>query len=100
MRLDRTGHTVYASPNALSAYRRLGVTGDLLGAHLGHAIARLSAAPGVLDEPRGSAALAAVLRFAEPRDTEVEAQGATVLLRALPLQPGGEPAGRSCSSAT
>ena len=93
VRLDRTGHVVYASPNALSAFRRLGVTGDLLGAHLGGTIARLSAAPGVLDEPRGSAALAAVLRFAEPRESEVEAQGATVLLRALPLQPGGEPRG-------
>jgi two-component sensor histidine kinase len=90
VRLDRTGHVVYASPNALSAYRRLGVTGDLLGAHLGHTIARLSAAPRVLDEPRGSAALAAVLRFGEPREAEVEAQGATVQLRALPLAPGGE----------
>ncbi|MCW2616763.1 MAG: signal transduction histidine kinase [Frankiales bacterium] len=93
VRLDRTGHVVYASPNALSAYRRLGVTGDLIGSHLGHTIARLSAAPGVLDEPRGSAALAAVLRFGEPRESEVEAQGATVLLRALPLFPGGEPRG-------
>jgi two-component sensor histidine kinase len=90
MRLDRTGHVVYASPNALSAYRRLGVAGDLLGAHLGSTIARLSAAPGELDEPRGSAALAAVLRFGEPRESEVEAQVATVLLRALPLAPGGE----------
>ena len=90
VRLDRTGHVVYASPNALSAFRRLGVSGDLLGAHLGGTIARLSAAPGVLDEPRGSAALAAVLRFGEPRESEVEAQGATVLLRALPLAPGGE----------
>ena len=93
LRLDRTGHVVYASPNALSAYRRLGVTGDLVGAHLGHTIARLTAAPGVLDEPRGSAALAAVLRFREPRDSEVEAQGAVVLLRALPLMPAGEPRG-------
>ncbi|MCW2714106.1 MAG: putative signal transduction histidine kinase [Frankiales bacterium] len=93
LRLDRTGHVVYASPNALSAYRRLGVTGDLLGAHLGSTIARLSAAPGVLDEPRGSAALAAVLRFGEPRESEVEARGETVLLRALPLHPGGEPRG-------
>jgi two-component sensor histidine kinase len=93
LRLDRTGHVVYASPNALSAYRRLGVSGDLLGAHLGQTISRLSAAPGVLDEPRGSAALAAVLRFREPRESEVEAQGATVLLRALPLIPAGEPRG-------
>jgi two-component sensor histidine kinase len=92
LRLDRTGHVVYASPNALSAYRRLGVSADLLGAHLGRTIARLSASDG-LDEPRGSAALAAVLRFQEPRESEVEAQGATVLLRAIPLVPGGEPRG-------
>ena len=93
VRLDRTGHVVYASPNGLSAFRRLGVAADLLGAHLGHTVARLTAAPGVLDEPRGSAALAAVLRFREPRESEVEVQGATVLLRALPLVPGGEPRG-------
>ena len=90
LRLDRTGHVVYASPNALSAHRRLGVSGDLLGQHLGRTLARLSAGPGVLDEPRGSAALAAALRFAEPRESEVEAQGATVLLRAMPLVPAGE----------
>ncbi len=93
LRLDRTGHVVYASPNALSAYRRLGVAGDLLGVHLGHTIARLSAGPGRLDEPRGSAALAAALRFREPRESEVEARGSVVALRALPLVPGGEPRG-------
>jgi two-component sensor histidine kinase len=92
LRLDRTGHVVYASPNALSAYRRLGVSADLIGVHLGRTIARLAGGSG-LDEPRGSAALAAVLRFQEPRESEVEAQGATVLLRALPLVPGGEPRG-------
>ena len=93
LRLDRTGHVVYASPNALSAARRLGLPGDLLGAHLGSTVAGLTAPPGQLDEPRGSAALAAALRFHEPRDSEVEAQGTTVLLRALPLLPGGEPRG-------
>jgi two-component sensor histidine kinase len=92
LRLDRTGHVVYASPNALSAYRRLGVSADLIGVHLGRTIARLAGGTG-LDEPRGSAALAAVLRFQEPRDSEVEAQGATVLLRALPLVTAGEPRG-------
>jgi two-component system, sensor histidine kinase PdtaS len=93
LRLDRTGHVVYASPNGLSAFRRLGVAADLLGAHLGHTVARLTAGPGLLDEPRGSAALAAALRFREPRESEIEAQGATVLLRAMPLVPGGEPRG-------
>ncbi len=71
LRLDRTGHVVYASPNASSACRRLGVTGDLLGAHLEQVVARLPRPPGELDEPRGSAALAAALRLREPRLAEV-----------------------------
>jgi two-component sensor histidine kinase len=93
LRLDRTGHVVYASPNASSAYRRLGVSGDLVGAHLGQTLARISAGPGRLTEPKGSAALAAALAFHEPRDSELEARGAVVALRVLPLFPGGEPRG-------
>jgi two-component sensor histidine kinase len=93
LRLDRTGHVVYASPNASSACRRLGVTGDLVGAHLGQTLARVSAGPGRLSEPKGSAALAAALRFQEPRDSELEARGAVVALRVLPLFPGGVASG-------
>ncbi|MEO6206038.1 MAG: histidine kinase N-terminal domain-containing protein [Mycobacteriales bacterium] len=93
LRLDGTGHVVYASPNALSAFRRLGVSTDLLGRHLGRTIAQLAAGEGSLDEPRGSAALAAVLRFHEPRESEIEVESGTVLLRALPLIPGGQPRG-------
>ncbi|MCW2606287.1 MAG: putative signal transduction histidine kinase [Frankiales bacterium] len=90
LRLDRTGHVVYASPNALSAHRRLGIGGDLLGQHLGQTVARLVAAPGRLDEPRASAALTGALRYGEPRESEVEAEGAVVLLRAMPLVTAGE----------
>ena len=93
LRLDRTGHVVYASPNALSAYRRLGVVGDLLGAHLGQTMSRLPTPVGQLDEPKGSAALAAALRFREPRESEVDARGATVSMRVMPLVPGGQPRG-------
>jgi two-component sensor histidine kinase len=93
LRLDRTGHVVYASPNASSAYRRLGVSGDLLGSHLGTVTARINAGPNRLTEPKGSAAVAAALRFQEPRDSEMEARGAVVALRVLPLFPGGEPTG-------
>jgi len=93
LRLDRTGHIVYASPNASSAYRRLGVSGDLLGAHLGTTLGRVSVGPRRLTEPSGSAALAGALRFREPRDAEMEARGAVVALRALPLFPGGEARG-------
>jgi len=93
LRLDRTGHVVYASPNASSAYRRLGVAGDLLGGHLGTITARINAGPGRLSEPKGSAAIAAALRFREPRDSEMEARGAVVALRVLPLFPGNSPTG-------
>ena len=93
LRLDRTGHVVYASPNAQSACRRLGVPGALLGAHLGTTLGRLTPGAGGKHEPRASAALAAALRLREPRDAEVEAHGATVLLRAMPLVPGRQPRG-------
>ncbi len=93
LRLDSTGHVVYASPNASSAYRRLGVTGDLLGIHLGTITARITAGPGRLSEPKGSAAIAAALRFREPRESEMEGRGGVVALRVLPLFPAGEPRG-------
>jgi PAS domain-containing protein len=35
LRLDPNGVIVYASPNAVSAYRRLGVTANLVGEHIG-----------------------------------------------------------------
>ncbi len=35
LRLNRAGKVTYASPNALSAYRRLGLTADLAGQELG-----------------------------------------------------------------
>ncbi len=34
LRLDREGRVIYASPNALSAYRRLGLATDLVGTSL------------------------------------------------------------------
>src|SRR5208282_2582235 len=43
LRLGRSGKVSYASPNALSAYRRLGLTADLAGRELGQVTARLCA---------------------------------------------------------
>ena len=34
MRIDAAGRVTYASPNALSVYRKLGLTGDLAGLNL------------------------------------------------------------------
>ncbi len=43
LQLNRTGKVTYASPNGLSAYRRLGLTADLVGKQLGPLTARLCA---------------------------------------------------------
>jgi two-component sensor histidine kinase len=89
VRLDGTGRAVYASPNALSAYRRMGLTGDVVGADLAE-LTRRSATDRVTGEVVAAHIAAAVAgRYPDPLDVEGEA--ATLLVRALPLQaPGGE----------
>ena len=84
LRLGRQGRVTYASPNALSAYRRLGLTADLVGADLGPVTARLCA-PG---EPADDS-LMIVASGRHPRETEVEGNGSVVQLRAIPLVVGG-----------
>jgi len=85
LRLDEQGTVTFASPNALSAYRRLGVTADLVGLHLGETTAALDARDRPVDE-----ALQSLLGGPVARQTEVEAAGAIVRLRVIPLTPGGE----------
>jgi two-component system, sensor histidine kinase PdtaS len=88
MRLNRSGEVTYASPNALSAYRRLGLTADLVGKQLGPLTARLC----VHREPRDdSLTLTASGRV--HAETEVEANGAVVQLRTIPLVADGREAG-------
>ena len=89
VRLDGAGRATYASPNALSAYRRIGVAGDVVGACLAD-LTRNAAADRVAGEAAAAGITAAVAgRFPDPMD--VEGPTATMLVRALPLQaPGGE----------
>ena len=72
MRVDPTGVVVYASPNAISAYRRLGVLDNIIGKHLTEF--------DIDDE-----AVTTALADGEPFDSEVEARGAVVLRRLIPL---------------
>ncbi len=91
IQLDRTGEVVYASPNALSAYRRMGVTGDLAGADLASLTRSL-----VTDSYDGSEVAGRIhtaLAGRSPVRIEVEARGATVLFRTLPLRPPDAPPG-------
>ena len=72
LRLDADGRVAYASPNALSAYRRLGINRNLVGEHLGDL---------GLDEKR----IYGVLETSFPVEHEIEGGGATVLRRGIPL---------------
>src|SRR5712691_1558840 len=75
LRLDSEGRVLYASPNAVSAYRRLGVVSNIVGERL--------ADVGV--EP--SLAWAA-LHMGTPLEAEVEVGSTVVLQRAVPFLRG------------
>src|SRR3954466_16400604 len=91
VRLDAAGRAVYASPNALSAYRRMGLVGDVVGAELGEVTRRVSDDRVAGEAVAASIGAAVAGRFPEPMDVENEA--ATMLVRALPLQAPGQEAG-------
>jgi two-component sensor histidine kinase len=91
VRLEPDGTVIYASPNALSAFSRLGVTGTVLGELIG------ALTSSVADDPFDSTDLAAAVQAAidggQPASIEVDGGGATVLFRAIPLRPRGETLG-------
>jgi len=80
MRLDEAGVIVYASPNAVSAYRRLGVSANIIGEHLGK-----------LDFDESNTLEA--LRRGKAIEDEIDASGAWVYRRFLPITHGGEVSG-------
>ena len=90
VRLDAVGVVTFASPNALSAYRRLGLTADLTGRHLGEVTAELarSASSATRADPVEES-LSEVVDGSAAREAELEAAGTTVRLRVIPLVPGG-----------
>src|SRR5215471_13224666 len=89
IRLDAGGKVTYASPNAQSAYRRLGFNAHLVGEELSMLTSRLAADP--LEGNDTAEKMLASLRGEFPPRQEVETRGATVLTRALPLLPAGVP---------
>jgi two-component sensor histidine kinase/PAS domain-containing protein len=80
MRTDPTGRVTYASPNAISAYRRLGSLDNIIG-------------QGLPDFEPGAEELLYALGHGEPLETEIERHGAVVLRRFLPLMRQGEVTG-------
>ncbi|GAA3520446.1 sensor histidine kinase [Actinocatenispora rupis] len=91
VRLDENGKATYASPNAQSAYRRMGLPGDLIGEDLAALTGRLADDP--LEGSEATERILAALAGEAPARKEIDARGASVLMRALPLLPEHEPAG-------
>ena len=83
-----TGGVTYASPNALSAYRRLGLAADLVGTSLAQTSRFLSPRRGPVDEDP-----TAILSGRTAGSVEIEAKGAVVALRTLPLLADGRRTG-------
>jgi two-component sensor histidine kinase len=84
IRLDVAGVVTFASPNALSAYRRLGHVGDLDGCSLAEVTAALAGkrAEGLADSA------AVVARGRAPSFADAQSGDVVVQLRALPLRTG------------
>ncbi|HEX7661872.1 MAG TPA: PAS domain-containing sensor histidine kinase [Pseudonocardiaceae bacterium] len=92
IRLDATGTVVFASPNALSAYHRLGHAADLIGTRLAPLTRSLLADP--FDATEVAQRMRQALDGEPSQRIEAEARrGAAVLFRALPLRPKGQAAG-------
>ncbi|MTD58490.1 sensor histidine kinase [Amycolatopsis pithecellobii] len=92
IRLDATGNVVYASPNGLSAYHRMGHEADLVGTRLAPLTRTLIRDP--FDATEVAHRILDALDGKPGSRTEAESRrGAAVLFRALPLRPHGQPAG-------
>jgi two-component sensor histidine kinase len=91
IRLDRTGMVVFASPNAISAYHRMGLTAELEGHNL------VAVTRPMISDPFEAQELANHVRDSlaggSSMRMEVDAGGAAVLLRTLPLVVHGSAVG-------
>src|SRR6201997_971116 len=83
IRLDVGGVVAYASPNALSAYHRMGLTSELEGHNLMEVTRPLISDP--FEAREVAEHVQDLLGGGEGMRMEVDAGGATVLLRTLPL---------------
>ena len=85
IRLDVDGTVTFASPNALSAFNRMGFGGELEGESLAEVTTTLLHGRLVVDE-----SLPLVVTGRAPWRTDIEARGVTVSIRAIPIRNHGE----------
>ncbi|HEY3014167.1 MAG TPA: histidine kinase N-terminal domain-containing protein, partial [Nocardioides sp.] len=86
VRVDAAGRVTYASPNALSLFRRLGHGADLTGLNLAELTRELVPPRRRPDEET----LSAVLGGRMHRDTEIQTDNVALILRSIPLRPQGD----------
>jgi two-component sensor histidine kinase len=86
IRLDINGAIIYASPNAKSAFNRMGLAGELEGKILGEVARSVSLIKGDAHEE----AIEVSLSGKSLRRVEIENAGGTIDLMALPLLAGGD----------
>jgi two-component sensor histidine kinase len=91
MRLEPDGMIIYASPNALSAFNRLGVTGVIVGEPVDELTSTVADDP--FDASDLAEAVATAIDGGQPASIEVDGGGAIILFRALPLRPREETLG-------
>ncbi len=91
VRVSAAGTVLYASPNAASAFHRLGWSDELVGADLPVVVRKVSADP--FEAAEAVTMLREVLAGTPAPRVEVEGRGATAVVRALPLRPRGVPSG-------
>ncbi|MET9326433.1 histidine kinase N-terminal domain-containing protein [Tsukamurella sp. NPDC003166] len=91
VRVDAQGKVVFASPNAQSAYRRMGAPSDLEGSGLVEVTAELVGDS--FESEDLAVALDGALQRGEGSRIELTKGGVTVVLRVLGLHPNGRPAG-------
>jgi two-component sensor histidine kinase len=84
IRLDDQGHVTYASPNALSCFHRLGVTGTIVGRSLPRITSEVISNKGTIDET-----LAMVVMGRAAWRTDLEANGGCLSLQAIPTLVNG-----------
>ena len=85
IKLDVGAKVTFASPNARSAFRRMGFQDELEGTELPEVTASLVAGTLIADET-----LPLVVTGRAPWRSDIEKQGVTVTLRAIPLKKAGE----------
>ncbi|MGJ9421096.1 sensor histidine kinase [Aeromicrobium sp. CF3.5] len=80
VRTDHAGVVRYASPNALSGFRRLGLKGDLIGVRLGEVTTRL------VDRRPTDRGPLGLFAGATPGETDLENASGSLMVRVIPLR--------------